>query len=75
MAEPLCRHPCYGARDAHGLGDSHVDDNPNSDVMNRELEVQRDRLMDMGDWAKDGQFLGKVAPLETIQLKEKAFSV
>ncbi|CAN9460434.1 unnamed protein product [Alternaria alternata] len=49
--------------------------NPNSDVMNRELEVQRDRLMDMGDWAKDGQFLGKVAPLETIQLKEKAFSV
>ena len=49
--------------------------NPNSDVMNRELEVQRDRLMDMGDWAKDGQFLGKVTPLETIQLKEKAFSV
>jgi SET and MYND domain-containing protein len=43
--------------------------------MNRELEVQRDRLMDMGDWAKDGQFLGKVAPQETIQLKEKAFSV
>lgn len=49
--------------------------NPNSDVMNRELEVQRDRLMDMGDWAKDGQFLGKVTPLETIKLKEKAFSV
>jgi len=41
--------------------------NPNNEVMNRELEVQRDRLMEMGDWAKDGK------PHE-ISLREKAFS-
>jgi SET and MYND domain-containing protein len=46
--------------------------NPNTEVMNRELEVQRDRLMDMGDWAKDGETLGE---LKTIALEEKAFSV
>jgi SET and MYND domain-containing protein len=46
--------------------------NPNSEVMNKELEIQRDRLMDMGDWAKDGEQPGE---LTTIPLDEKAFSV
>ncbi|RAR00061.1 SET domain-containing protein [Stemphylium lycopersici] len=41
--------------------------NPDSEIMNRELEVQRDWLMEMGDWAKDGK------PHE-ISLREKAFS-
>ncbi|KAL1794958.1 hypothetical protein ACET3X_006774 [Alternaria dauci] len=46
--------------------------NPDSEVMNRELEVQRDRLMDMGDWAEDGQLQEE---LKTIPLEEKPFSV
>lgn len=46
--------------------------NANSQVMNRELEIQRDRLMDMGDWVKDGELPEE---LKTIALDEKAFSV
>jgi hypothetical protein len=46
--------------------------NPNSEVMNRELEIQRDRLMEMGDWAQDGQLREE---LKTLPLSEKAFSV
>jgi SET and MYND domain-containing protein len=46
--------------------------NPNSEVMNRELEIQRDKLMEMGDWAQDGQVSEE---LKTIPLVEKAFSV
>jgi hypothetical protein len=45
--------------------------NPNNEVMNRELEVQRERLMEMGDWAKDGES----AASRTSKLVEKAFSV
>jgi SET and MYND domain-containing protein len=45
--------------------------NPNNEVMNRELEVQRERLMEMGDWAKDGES----AVSRTSKLVEKAFSV
>jgi hypothetical protein len=46
--------------------------NPDNEIMNRELEVQRDRLMEMGDWAKDGKLL---AELENMKLVEKAFAV
>ncbi|KAI4708948.1 hypothetical protein J4E89_006350 [Alternaria sp. Ai002NY15] len=46
--------------------------NANSDVMNRELEVQRDRLMEMGDWAQDGQIEERA---KILTLHEKAFSV
>lgn len=42
--------------------------NPGNAIMNRELEVQRDRLMDMGDWAEDGKAVN-------VDLVEKAFSV
>jgi len=46
--------------------------NANSDVMNKELEVQRDRLMEMGDWAQDGQIEERA---KILTLHEKAFSV
>ncbi|CAE7202965.1 hypothetical protein P3342_010975 [Pyrenophora teres f. teres] len=46
--------------------------NPDNAVMNRELEVQRDRLMEMGDWAEDGKMS---KPLKQVKLVEEAFSV
>ncbi|KAI0588654.1 set and mynd domain [Pyrenophora tritici-repentis] len=46
--------------------------NPDNAVMNRELEVQRDRLMEMGDWAEDGKIS---KPLKQVKLVEEAFSV
>lgn len=42
--------------------------NPDKDIMNRELEAQRDRLMDMGDWMQDGK-------ASDVKVVEKAFSV
>ncbi|EMD62868.1 hypothetical protein COCSADRAFT_144768 [Bipolaris sorokiniana ND90Pr] len=42
--------------------------NPDKDIMNRELEAQRDRLVDMGDWAQDGKASG-------VKVVEKAFGV
>ncbi|USP76913.1 hypothetical protein yc1106_04187 [Curvularia clavata] len=41
--------------------------NPDKDIMNRELEAQRDRLMDMGDWVQDGK-------TSDVKVVEKAFS-
>jgi hypothetical protein len=46
--------------------------NPDNEIMNRELEVQRDRLMEMGDWAKDGKV---PEALKDVKMVEKAFAV
>jgi hypothetical protein len=45
---------------------------PDTEVMNRELEVQRDMLMEMGDWAKDGE---PVEGSKAIKMVERAFAV
>ncbi|KAF1940270.1 SET domain-containing protein [Clathrospora elynae] len=45
---------------------------PNKEIMDKELENQRDMLIEMGDWAKDGEELSE---LKKLAMVERAFSV
>ena len=46
--------------------------NMDNEIINRELEAQRDRLSEMGEWAKDGK---AAEELENAKIVEKAFAV